>query len=439
MQNSVLIVHSPQGCAGCATMGNDMFLVAQVHRGIREPHNARLIITNLDESDVIYGGEEKLREAIATAVKRHHPEVIFLFASCASGIIGDDIDAVAQSEAETYGEGAPLIIPIHCEGFKTNVPASGFDAAFIALERYLLKGKQQEKEHGLVNLFAPGSISFADQEEIDRLLGALGLHTNYVPFFSSLERLRRLPSAVASTSICKVFGDEFMKLLARDYGVPYAHTVMPIGARNTALWLRGVAAVTGKERQVEDYIAQEAERVRPRVEAIRARLAGKRVFLCGGTGRSFAAAALIDDFGMRLVGMETPLYDEDAQFDIEHLNGIHGDFVLDVANMQPFEQVNLVRRLEPDVFIGVPSWSARLGVPTTHVLDFKRPTMGYNGLLYLGEKIADQIENPGFNVKLARYAELPYKESWYASDPFKFIVREEAPAATAPLREVVVA
>ena len=116
---------------------------------------------------------------------------------------------------------------------------------------------------------------------------------------------------------------------------------------------------------------------------------------------------------MKLVGLETPTYDDDAQVDIEYLNGIHKDFVVDVANMQPFEQVNLVNKLKPDAFIGIPEWTARFGIPTTHVLDGKRPTMGYDGLLYLGNKIADQLENPGFNKKLSKHVKLPYKESWY--------------------------
>lgn len=47
------------------------------------------------------------------------------------------------------------------------------------------------------------------------------------------------------------------------------------------------------------------------------------------------------------------------------------------------KEENLVNKLKPDAFIGVPDWAAKLGIPTTHVLDGKRPTMGYDGLLYL--------------------------------------------------------
>ncbi len=422
LEDAVFISHSPQGCVGCAIMAIDMYRVGQIHRGIRNVKNPRLIVTNLDQKSVVFGGEKKLRESVQKAVERYSPKLIFVFASCASGIIGDDIDAICSDLQNEYPD--PLIIPIHCEGFKSKICASGFDAAFISINKYILKHQKVEKESGLINLFAPTTVSYADQKEMERMLQLLGAKVNYIPFYSSLEKIKKIPAAEASTSICKVFADEFMKTLYEEYDIPYSHTVMPIGIRNTDKWYRGIAKVVGKEKEVEEIIAREHERIEPLVKKLRDRLQGKRVFICGGTGRSFAAAALIDDFGMELVGLETPTYDDDAQVDIEYLNGIHKEFVVDIANMQPFEQVNLVKKLKPDAFIGVPEWAARLGVPTTHVLDGKRPTMGYDGLLFLGNKIADQLENPGFNKKISEHVKLPYKESWYSEDAFKYIIRE---------------
>ncbi len=418
LEDAVFISHSPQGCVGCTSLASDMYRVGQAHRGVKNIKSARLIVTNLDQKDIILGGEAKLKEAVQLAEERYQPKLIFIFTSCASGIIGDDVDAIAR---ELQPESTALIVPIHCDGFKSKICASGFDAAFIAISKYILQGVKLKKEEGLINLFAPTSISYKDQLEIERILGLLNLKVNYIPFYSSLEKIKHIPAAIASTSICKVFADEFMKELEEDYDIPYSHTVMPIGVRNTDIWLKGIAALVGKEEEANQFIEKEHQRILPQLAKIRERLQGKRVFICGGTGRSFAAAALIEDFGMELVGLETPTYDEDAQIDIEYLNGLHKDFVIDIANMQPFEQVNIVNRLKPDVFIGVPSWSARLGIPTTHVLDMKRPTMGYDGILYLGNKIVEQISNPGFNKKLAAHARLPYKKSWYESDPFKFI------------------
>ena len=422
LEDSVFIAHSPQGCVGCTSLAVDQYRVGQAHRGVKNIKNPRIIVSNLDQNNVIFGGEDKLKKAVGDAIERYHPKLIFVFASCASGIIGDDIDAILRKLQE---ETQALLIPIHCEGFKSKICASGFDAAFLSINQYILKKVKLEKKKGLINLFAPVSISYSDQKEMERMLSLLGLHVNYIPFYSSLEKIKEIPAAEASTSICKVFADEFMKTLYEDYKIPYSHTVMPIGVRNTDIWFRGVAKIVGKEKEAEEIIKREHERILPLVESIKDRLKGKRVFICGGTGRSFAAAALIDDFGMVLVGLETPTYDEDAQADIEYLNTIHSDYVIDIANMQPFEQVNLVKRLKPDVFIGVPEWAAKLGIPTTHVLDMKRPTMGYDGLLFLGNKIADQLENPGFNVKLSQHVKLPYKESWYEKDPFQYIIGGE--------------
>jgi nitrogenase molybdenum-iron protein alpha chain len=422
LEDSVFIAHSPQGCVGCTSLAVDQYRVGQAHRGVKHIRNPRIIVSNLDQNNVIFGGESKLRKAVEDAVERYHPKLIFVFASCASGIIGDDIDAIVK---DIQQDTDALVIPIHCEGFKSKICASGFDAAFISINKYILKQERLEKREGLINLFAPVSISYADQVEMERMISLLGLHVNYIPFFSSLEKIKEIPAAQASTSICKVFADEFMKTLYEDYDIPYSHTVMPIGVRNTDIWFRGIAGVVGKEKEAEEIIQREHERILPLVESIKNRLKGKRVFICGGTGRSFAAAALIDDFGMKLVGLETPTYDEDAQADIEYLNTIHSDYVIDIANMQPFEQVNLVKKLKPDVFIGVPEWAAKLGIPTTHVLDMKRPTMGYDGLLFLGNKIADQLENPGFNVKLSQHIKLPYRDSWYQEDAFKYIIGGE--------------
>ncbi|MCR4745477.1 MAG: nitrogen fixation protein NifE [Lachnospiraceae bacterium] len=423
LEDSVFISHSPQGCVGCSIMAVDMYRVGQIHRGIKNVKNPRIIVTNIDQKSVVFGGEKKLRDSVRKAVERYAPKLIFVYASCASGIIGDDIDAISSDLQLEYPD--TIIIPIHCEGFKSKICASGFDAAFISINKYILKGVKVPKEKNLVNLFAPTTVSYADQKEMERMLTLIGAEVNYIPFYSSLEKIRRIPAATASTSICKVFADEFMKTLWEDYEIPYSHTVMPIGIRNTDKWYRGIAKILNKEDEVEEIIAKEHERIEPLVAKLRERLQGKRVFICGGTGRSFAAAALIDDFGMELVGLETPTYDDDAQSDIEYLNGIHKNYVVDIANMQPFEQVNLVNKLKPDAFIGVPEWAAKLGIPTTHVLDGKRPTMGYDGLLFLGNKIADQLQNPGFNKKLARHVRLPYKDSWYGEDAFKYIIGKD--------------
>jgi nitrogenase molybdenum-iron protein alpha chain len=253
------------------------------------------------------------------------------------------------------------------------------------------------------------------------MLAEIGATANYVPFYSSLEKIRKIPAAEASTAICKVFADQFMYGLESAYGIPCSHTVMPIGVRNTDVWLLGIARQIGKEDEAKACIEKAHARVLPEIERIRSRLEGKTAFICGGTGRSFASCVLADDFGMKIVGLQTSVYDEDADFDIDYLNAIQGSFPVSVSTRQPFETINVIKRIQPDLVIGPPSWSPKLGMPTLNILDAKRPTMGYDGILYLGSKIAAQAENPGLAKKIAQYARLPYKKAWYGTDPFKFV------------------
>ena len=158
LEDSVFISHSPQGCVGCAIMAVDMYRVGQIHRGVKHVKNPRLIVTNLDQKNVVFGGEKKLREAVQKAVERYSPKLAFVFASCASGIIGDDIDAICGDLQREYPD--TLIIPIHCEGFKSKICASGFDAAFISINKYILKNNKVPKQKGLINLFAPTTVTF---------------------------------------------------------------------------------------------------------------------------------------------------------------------------------------------------------------------------------------------------------------------------------------
>lgn len=419
MEDAAFVVHSPNGCVGCVSFMNDNFKVGQYHRGVKNIRNARYIVTSLDEKDIVFGGEKKLERAIYDVNERYNPNIIFVFTSCASGIIGDDVDAVVNMVQENI---EAIVVPIHCEGFKSKVPATGFDTVFNSITKYVLKGSEQKKEKGLINVFATTSIGYKDQIEVEQLLGVLGLHVNYIPFYSSVEKLRKIPSAEYSVAICQVFADEFMEYLRIEYNIPYSKTGMPIGIGGTDEWFLSVAKLVGKDDLAKKYIEEQHRIVLPEINRIRQITEGKRVFICAGTGRGIAAATLIKDFGMKLVGIQTPTYEEALIEDFDELEKIHGgDFIIDVANMQPFEQVNLVNKLKPDFFLGMSNWVSKIGIASTHILEAKRPTFGYRGLIYLGRKIENSIENPSFNIKLSRHKKLPYKKEWYSENAFKYL------------------
>ena len=52
--------------------------------------------TDLQEDEIIFGGEKKLKAAIDEAVALFHPKAIGIFSTCPVGLIGDDVHAVAR-------------------------------------------------------------------------------------------------------------------------------------------------------------------------------------------------------------------------------------------------------------------------------------------------------------------------------------------------------
>ncbi|BAY66100.1 nitrogenase MoFe cofactor biosynthesis protein NifE [Calothrix brevissima NIES-22] len=70
--------------------------------------------TDLTENDVIFGGEKKLYKAIAEIHKRYNPAAIFVYATCVTALIGDDMDAVCKTAAEKLGT---PVIPVIAPGF----------------------------------------------------------------------------------------------------------------------------------------------------------------------------------------------------------------------------------------------------------------------------------------------------------------------------------
>lgn len=426
LQDSVMVIHSPLGCSGCASFGAiDRLNVYKHHRGRDDAPDSHVISSALGEKEVILGGEKRLEETIKEAVERYNPKIVFILSSCASSIIGDDIDAVAERMEKKYRlheQKDILFAPVHCEGFKSRNHATGYDLALATLQNYVIREARPPKQKGLINLFATHSLSWADQQEMKRMLKAIGLEANILPYNASYEDIMKIPAAEYNISVCQIFGDEYIKFLNKKYGIPYAVTCMPIGTQSTNRWLRAIAKLAGKEKEAEEFIASESAAVAEEVAAIKKKTDGLKACITAGTGRGFAAATLIGDYGMKLLCMHTPYYDEAYIDDFKRLEELHGsDFLVNIADMQPYEQVNLLKKYKPDVFIGMSNWVSRLGIPSLHILDSKRPTFGYKGVLYLGRKIEDALDNNNFNKNLSQYSKNAYREEWYKKDAFSYL------------------
>ena len=102
------LIHGPLACEGnswdnrhAASSGSDLW--------------RRSFTTDLSELDIVMGnGEKKLFKAIRTIVERHDPPAVFVYSTCVTALIGDDIAAVCKRASERFDR---PVVPVEAPGF----------------------------------------------------------------------------------------------------------------------------------------------------------------------------------------------------------------------------------------------------------------------------------------------------------------------------------
>ena len=428
--NSVVLMHGAVGCGSSAHGGNAGVRAGNVHRWGAVKDGVWLS-TALDESDVILGGEEKLEEAIREVDRRYKPAIIFVVAGCVPGIIGDDIDGVAERLQPEVGA---KLLPVHCEGFKTKIWATAYDAVYHALGRVMLQDTTEnlaleKPKKPTINLMNVSSMGRVDEVELERLLTALGLDVNIFPVFAKPEKMYSMTHADLSISTCPTHDDYLLTYLKEKYNIPYIIKHMPIGIGNTSEWLRSVGEFFGLQHQVEALIAAEEAELKTALAEFKPLFSGKKVFISAGEFRALSTAILLAELGFEVVAVRSYHHDEFADEEYEKLAKITvKDFPLSIANCQPFEEANLLRKLKPDIFLGHMngnSTAAKLGVATNVIYNVGLQFVGYQGAYQLARRLQRQLTNPGFNQNISKWIHLPYSQEWYEQDPFAYIKNGE--------------
>lgn len=211
--------------------------------------------TNIGEKEVIFGGDDRLRNIVSNALKVIDAGLFVILTGCTSDIVGDDVSEVARRFQE---QGKP-VVAVETGGFKGS-NLFGHELVLDAIiEQYLQPAA--EKEARLVNIWAvvPYQDPFwvGNLREIEKLVALLGLTPNIIfgPG-NGLEALRRVPKAQFNLLVSPWVGLKNVKHLEAKFGTPYLHyPVLPIGPTETANFLRTVGTYAGIEgKRVEKII-----------------------------------------------------------------------------------------------------------------------------------------------------------------------------------------
>lgn len=420
IQDAVVINHAPVGCAGDFFTFNFVYRVGQMERKL-PPVIGRYFNTNIEEQDTIFGATKKLEQTIRAVYERVRPNAIFITTSCASGIIGDDVEGVANDLEDELG--IP-VVACFCEGFKSKIWTTGFDSAYHSIVRKIVKPPR--KKSNRVNI-----VNFWGSHVFDNLLKRLGYEANYIIPFSTIAQLEYISEAAATIQICPTLGTYIGAALEQVYGVPEIKSPPAYGVAGTDIWMRELGKVLGCEQEIEIIIDEEHKRVLPQLAAYREKLRGRTAYLTAGAAHGHALIAVLRELGLEVQGAaifhHDPVYDNGDRISdaLAHDVNTYGDVAnYNVCSKQAYELVNILNRVRPDIMIarhgGMTLWGAKLGIPTLLIGD-EQFGFGYQGILNYAERILETLDNKEFVTNLAKHSTMPYTKWWLEQNPFSFL------------------
>jgi nitrogenase molybdenum-iron protein alpha chain len=275
--------------------------------------------TDIQDSNIVFGGMEKLKTAICEAYEIFHPKNIAVFSTCPVGLIGDDVHAVAREMKEKLGIN---VFAFSCEGYRGVSQSAGHHIANNGLLQHVI-GRDDSAPEGKwkVNLLGEYNIG-GDAFELERIFEKIGI--TLVATFSGNSTMRdfeRSHTADLNMVMCHRSINYAAEMMEKKYGIPWIKGNF-IGAESTAKSLRKIGDYFEdqelKER-IEAVITEEMPEVKKVIDGIRPRTEGKLAMLFVGGSRAHHYQDLFKELGIRTIS---------AGYEFAHRDDYEGRHVL---------------------------------------------------------------------------------------------------------------
>ena len=275
--------------------------------------------TDMEEREIVFGGEKKLRAAIQEAYDIFKPKMISVFATCPVGLIGDDVHAVTKEMQEKLGI---TIFGFSCEGYKGVSQSAGHHVANNGLFQHVIGLDDTVKEGDYkINLLGEYNIG-GDEFIIKKLFDKCGI--TLISTFSgnsSVDHFANSHTADLNLIMCHRSINYVADMMEKKYGIPWIK-INFIGAKATSNSLRKIAEYYGDQKlidRVEEVIAEEMPAVEKAQAEIRPRLEGKLAMMFVGGSRAHHYQELFDEVGMTTIA---------AGYEFAHRDDYEGRHVL---------------------------------------------------------------------------------------------------------------
>ena len=463
LRDAVVLTHGPIGC-GYYTWGT------RRNKGKTKGDELNLLAycfsTDLQESDIVFGGEKKLIQAIKEAVDIFKPKTIFICSTCPVGLIGDDIHAIATKAQNEYGI---KVVAFSCEGYKGVSQSGGHHIANNGLIKHIIGTGEKAVGKYAINMLGEYNIG-GDGWEIERILKKIGYDiVASIPGNGTVDELKFAHKATLNVIQCHRSINYIGDMMKTKYGQDWLK-VNFIGIKSTIKSIRDLAKYFDDPdltARTEAIIAEELEEITPKIEEYREICKGKTAALFVGGSRAHHYQHLFKDLGVETVlagyefahrddyeGREVlPTIKEDG--DSKNIESIeveadsqnyrvflskekyeqlkkdiplndydgmikemkNGSLVIDDLNH--YETEEIFKLLKPDIFCsGIKdkyiAHKAGIFSKQLHSYDYSGPYAGFKGAVIFARDIAMGIKTPSWKLISPPWKTQPTIEGSYA-------------------------
>ena len=381
------LVHGPIGCAvytwdirGALSSGPELHRLS--------------FSTDLQELDVVFGGEKKLKNALYELIERHQPKAAFVYSTCIVGIIGDDMEAVCKSVAAETG--IP-VIPVQSEGFKGNKRA-GYTAACNAMARLIGTGSTENISPYSINIL--GDFNLAGEIwMIRKYFEEIGVEVvANITGDGRIADIQRAHGAALNVVQCSGSTMDLARLMEDEYSIPSIR-VSYFGVEDMAQALYDVASHFDDHILLDKagkLVARELQTLLPKIEFYKKSLQGKKAAIyVGGTFKAFSLVKAFRLLGMKvvMVGSQTG-----TTQDYQELAEITDPGTIIVDDTNPLELTSFLEEKDVDIFVGGVKErpiAYKLGVGfCDHNHERKEALAGFTGMLNFAEEVYRSVTSP---------------------------------------------
>jgi nitrogenase molybdenum-cofactor synthesis protein NifE len=387
--DAVHLVHAPATCQGASW---ETRATLTSYDGV---DNTPLgYCTDISTNDIIFGGAKKLEESIDYIAKNKTPKAIFIYETCVTAMIGDDIDNLAKRKQEEHS--LPIVV-VHSPGF-VGSKNLGSRLGGVAVLEQLIGTREPEVVHPFsINLVGEYNVT-GDMWQYTPILERIGIKVlSTLAGDGRIEDIQMAHRAKLNVIVCAKSLITFCKKMQEKYNIPYV-SVSFYGKRDTSNAIRTIVNAFNDEtlnKKAEIIIAEEEAKLEEKLAPFKEVLGNKKAILNTGGNKSWSIASALQDIGIKVVA--TSIRKATLE-DIE----IASKYVPILMKVPANEQAKLIDEHKVDILLagGRSLYTAiKKRVAFVDVNQEKKVSYGaYNGLVNLAKDVCNAVQNPVFSI-----------------------------------------